>query len=92
MGTFHQHKHALHGITVVVEMADGGTVVGRCDDIDDHQVIVLDADIHRPAAGEPDKDAYLARAARFGVWPRHGRLVIARADVRAVERLGDLAS
>lgn len=90
MGTFHQHKHELHGITVVVETDTDETVVGRCDDIDAGRIIVLDADIHTPSDEGPSQADYLARASRLGVWPKHPRLVLERARVTSVRRLGDL--
>ena len=45
MGTFHQHRGELHGITVVVETG-AELWVGRCDTADDRGVFLLDADVH----------------------------------------------
>jgi len=94
--TFHNHHHKsrLHGLTVVVE-ADGDEVwVGRCDDEDGERVILLDADVHRPgdsaAATGDSRTEWLSKAARFGVWPRHRRVVIPRARVSGLKLLGDL--
>ena len=53
MGTFHQDRCPLHGITVVVDTAGPDVYVGRCDDEDDERVILLDADSHREADGAP---------------------------------------
>ena len=39
MGTFHQGKSELHGITVVVDTTGPEIFVGRCDDMDDRGVI-----------------------------------------------------
>ncbi len=91
MGTFHQNKHELHGITVVVETDGDETVVGRCDDMDDTRVIMLDADIHQPSEDGPSLAEYLEKAAMMGVWPKHPRLIIDRTRVTSVRRLGDLA-
>lgn len=90
MGTFHQDKHQLHGITVVVDTAGPELYVGRCDDMDDERVILLDADVHRQGDDGPGREEWLDRAARFGVWARHPRLVLPRAEVTSVRRLGDL--
>lgn len=90
MGTFHQNKHQLHGITVVVE-TDGPEVwVGRCDDMDEQRVILLDADAHRDGDDGPTKDDWLARAAEYGVWARHRRVVLPRERVTSVRPLGEL--
>lgn len=95
--TFHQHASPLHGITVAVDTRGGEVWVGRCDDEDAERVILLDADRFPPADGDgaPDgsaasKDEWLAKAARFGVWPRHPRVVLPRGRVSEIRRLGEL--
>lgn len=90
MGTFHQGKHQLHGTTVVVDTDGPEVFVGRCDDIVDGQVILHDADAHRADAGAPSKQEWLARAAEYGVWPRHRRLVVPREQVASVRPLAEL--
>lgn len=90
MGTFHQNKSELHGITVVVDTAGPEIYVGRCDDMDDERVILLDVDVHRDGDGGRSKDAYVKRAAQLGVWKKHDRLVLDRRQVTTVRRLGDL--
>jgi iron-sulfur cluster assembly protein len=88
MGTFHDDKGELHGITVVAETADA-VYVGRCDTIDGGGVVLLDCDRH--AEGEDGKTnaEWLQRTARFGVWKKHDRLVLPREEVQAVTPLGD---
>jgi hypothetical protein len=90
MGTFHQNKCDLHGITVVVDTEGSELYVGRCDDMDDGAIILLDADVHRDGDGGHSKSEYLERAARFGVWKKFDRLVVPRDGVTAVRPLGDL--
>jgi hypothetical protein len=90
MGTFHHDKHALHGITVVVETDGDDLYVGRCDDMDDERVILLDVDVHRPVAGGPSRQEYLQQASRWGVFPKHRHVVLERSRVTAVHRLGEL--
>jgi hypothetical protein len=90
MGTFHHDKHQLHGITVVVD-TDGPEVwVGRCDDMDDERLILLDADAHRDGDDGRSKDDWVARAAQYGVWARHRRVVLPRERVTSVRPLGEL--
>ena len=90
MGTFHQDKGELHGITVVVDTAGDKIFVGRCDEMDEDRVILLDVDEHRDGDDGRSKDEYVARAAKFGVWKKFDRLVIPRREVTSVRRLGDL--
>lgn len=90
MGTFHHDKHELHGITVVVD-TDGPEIwVGRCDDIDDDKVILRDADGHREGDDGHGKQEWVERASKFGVWAKHKRLVVPRARVTSVRRLGEV--
>lgn len=86
----HQHRSLLHGITVVVETAGGETWIGRCDDEDAERVILLDADVHAAGDADPGRDAWLAKAARFGPWARHARVVLPRRAVRSLYRLGEV--
>ncbi len=90
MGTFHQDKGDLHGITVVVETDGPETWVGRCDEMDARRIILLDADVHRDGEDGPGRQEYLERAARFGVWKKHDRVAIPRERVAAVRRLGEI--
>jgi hypothetical protein len=87
--TFHHHRSELHGITVVVETAGGEVWVGRCDDEDAERVILLDADVHREGETEGSREDWLSKADRFGVWPRHRRVVIPRGRVESLGRLGE---
>ncbi|MEM6456848.1 MAG: hypothetical protein AAF772_17285 [Acidobacteriota bacterium] len=91
MGTFHHHKHALHGITVVVDTDGPETLIGRCDDIDDARVILLDVDVHHAETSDVTVDAFVRKAAQVGHWPREKRRILDRARVTDVRRLGDIA-
>jgi hypothetical protein len=100
LGTFHQDKGELHGITVVVHTHGPRTYVGRCDVADQRVVVLLDADIHEEGQTQegqsqegqsPSREEYLQSAARFGVWAKHRRLEIPAAEVASIVRLGDVA-
>ncbi len=90
MGTFHDDRHPLHGITVVVDTAGPEVWVGRCDDMDDRQIVLLEADLHRTGDDGRSKEEYVERAARFGVWKKFERVRIDRSEVVSVRRLGEL--
>ena len=89
MGTFHDNKHELHGITVVVETDGSELFVGRCDDMDEERVLLLDVDVHS-GGDEETRRRYLEQAAAWGVFAKHRRLVVDRRRVTSVRRLGDL--
>jgi hypothetical protein len=90
MGTFHQNKSPLHGITVVVDTTGAEVFVGRCDDENERGIVLDDADVHRDGEGGRSKQQYVERAARFGVFKKHDRLFIPRELVASVRRLGEL--
>ena len=90
MGTFHQHKGELHGITVVVDTAGEEIWVGRCDEVTDEGVILLDADVHKDGEGGRSKEEWLRKAAQFGVWKKFDRVVVPTASVASVRRLGEI--
>ena len=80
MGTFHDTKDPLHGITVVAIMGD--TVhVGRCHERNAATVVLLDVDSHtendkgQGADGRSNAE-YLERVAKFGVWVKDERLIL----------------
>jgi len=91
MGTFHHDKCELHGITVVVDTAGSRVYVGRCDDMDEREIVLMDADVHEARPGAPSKADYLARAAKYGVWKKHDRVVVPRAEAVSVRPLRELA-
>ena len=69
MGTFHQNKGELHGITVVVDTTGPEIVVGRCDDMDDRGIFLHEADVHRDGDGGRSKEDYVRRVSSLpGRW------------------------
>lgn len=90
MGTFHQNKHELHGITCVIDTDGAEVYVGRVDDLDDDKVILHDVDVHREGDGGKTKEEYVEKAAQLGVFKKHDRLVVPQARVTSIRRLGDL--
>lgn len=90
MGTFHQGKSELHGITVAVDTHGPEIFIGRCDDMDDRGIVLDDVDVHREGDGGRSKAEYLKRAAMVGVWKKHDRLFIPHEKIASVKRLGEL--
>jgi hypothetical protein len=90
MGTFHQNKGELHGITVVVETTGEELFVGRCDTVTTEGVILLDADLHRDGEDGRSREEYLRRAAQLGVWKKFDRIVVPRDKVSSIRRLGEV--
>ena len=91
MGTFHQGRGELHGITVVVETAGDEVFVGRFDREEPRGILLLDVDVHAPGDMR-SRAEFLERAARLGVWKRHDAVIVPRDRVTAIRRLADLPS
>jgi hypothetical protein len=90
MGTFHADEHELHGITVVVDTVGDEVYIGRCDDMNEQGILLLDVDVHKDGDDGKSKLEYVERAAQFGIWKKFQRLVIPGPQVASVRRLGDL--
>ena len=90
MGTFHQDKGELHGITVVVDTHGDRLFVGRCDTMDQAGIVLLDADMHEDGKDGRTKEAFVRQVARFGHWSRQARVVIPTAEIASVRRLGTI--
>lgn len=61
--------------------------VGRFDYEDDSGVHLLDVATHDVVAGGP-REQYLERTARFGVRADRKHLIVPRAEIAAIRRLG----
>ena len=92
MGTFHDGKGELHGITVVVDTVDALVYIGRCWEMNDQEVVLLDVDVHEDGQDGRSKEEFIRQAAKVGVWKKHDRLVVPRSIVASVVRLGDVAT
>jgi iron-sulfur cluster assembly protein len=88
MGTFHDTNDPLHGITVAARIADV-VYVGRCHERSESEIVLMDADEHLEGQEGKSNDEYLARAARFGVWKKHDRLVLPAAEITALTPLSE---
>lgn len=90
MGTFHDDKGELHGITVIVETDGPEVFVGRFDEQTERGVILLDADTHQEGEDGRSNEEYLQGAAEYGVWKKYDRLVIAQGKVKRIYPLGEV--
>ncbi len=88
MGTFHDTRDPLHGITVVATAGDT-VYVGRCHARENGRIELHDVDQHSDGDDGKTNAQYLDRAARFGVWPRHEHLVLAADEVTALGPLSE---
>lgn len=86
MGTFHDTTDTLHGMTVVARC--GETVyIGRCHERDETKIVLLGADEHTEGIDQGTNAEYLAKAARYGIWTRHERLVLSTDQVEDLSTL-----
>jgi len=90
MGTFHQGKGELHGITVIVDTTGPEIFVGRCDDMDERGIVLHDVDVHRDGDNGRSKDDYVRRASQLGVWKKYDRLFVPGDKIASVRKLGEV--
>ncbi|MCB9876241.1 MAG: hypothetical protein H6835_01455 [Planctomycetes bacterium] len=88
----HPDHHDLHGITVAVDTVGAELYVGRCHDIDERAVYLVDVAVHVAAPGAPSKRDWLTQVARFGPFAQHARLAVPREQVKWLQRLGEIAA
>jgi hypothetical protein len=92
VGTFHEGKSELHGITVVVDTVSSKVYIGRCWDMDDREIVLVDADEHEEGGGGRSKEEFVREAARVGVWKKHDRLTVPRSQVAWIRPLGEFVA
>ena len=88
MGTFHNNRGDLHGVTVAAFMTET-VYVGRCHEMDEQRLLLLDVDQHTEGQEGRTNLEYLERSAKFGVWKKYDQLVLPMADITEVKPLGD---
>jgi hypothetical protein len=90
MGTFHDGKGELHGITVVVETAGTAVYIGRCWELTEDHIVLLDVDEHEDGSVERTREEFIRNAAKVGVWKKHDQIVVPASAIASVTRLGDV--
>ena len=87
----HPDHHELHGITVAVDTRGPRLYVGRCHDVDERAVYLVDVAVHECVDGGQSKRDYLVQVAKFGPWAQHDRIAVPRAEVAWMDTLGNIA-
>lgn len=90
MGTFHRGKHRLHGMTLVVDTTGSEIHVGRCDDLDDDRLVLVDVESHEEGARGMGKEEYVREAARVGYEGVRRRMILPVDEVRSIRLLGEI--
>jgi hypothetical protein len=78
----------LHGLTVVVETNGPRFYVGRFDVEDDRGILLRDVDVRDLPAKE--KEAHLAKTAKYGVFKNADMVRVPAAEVSSVRRLSEI--
>ena len=92
MGTFHSDKGELHGITLVVDTTGDSVYIGRCWEMNDREVVLLDLDEHEDGQDGRSKEEFVRQAAKVGIWKKRDRLVLPLSEVASVTPLGQVSS
>ena len=86
----HVERHALHGITVVLETTGAETYVGRLDTADERGVYLKEVAIHDATRSPVAKIEFLRETKKYGVRREVADLLIERSRVVAITPLGEL--
>ena len=73
-----------------METAGPHTYVGRFDTEDPAGIHLLDVGVHDTASGGETREDFVRRIARFGVRADRKHLVVPRAEVSRITRLGEI--
>ena len=92
METNNRDTLELNGVTVVVDTQGPKVYVGRCLEVRNDGIVLLDADEFEQVAGGRSKEQYLTRAAKFGVWKKHDRNFIPNSEIAAAYPLRNLVT
>ncbi|MFH1279472.1 MAG: hypothetical protein ABIK65_13960 [Candidatus Eisenbacteria bacterium] len=90
MGTFHQGKHRFHGMTLVVDTTGPKVYIGRCDDLDDEWIVLVDVETHDEGTAGLGKEEYIRKAARVGYEGVHRRMILSAREVQSIRLLGEI--
>jgi hypothetical protein len=86
---FHAERHALHGITVVLDTTSGETFLGRFDSEDERGVHLLDVGRRDPAEGG-SREEYIRRSSKFGIRVEQKHVLVPKERVARVTPLGEM--
>lgn len=88
---FHPGHDELHGVTVVLDLRDGRTVIGRYHDTEDGKLRLHDVAVHR--AGENgSREEFLARTLKFGVRSDTKFMAVPESEVQRMTPLNALTA
>jgi hypothetical protein len=84
---FHPGHDELHGVTVVVDAAEGRTLVGRWHERTPRGVLLHDVAVHDPASATVPKEEWLAKLLKFGVSVDLKHAIVPSGQLLGVRRL-----
>ena len=76
----------LHGFTVVVETPGRLVYIGRYHSESEEGVLLNDVDVHE-LEDESQRNTYLAKSAKFGVFKNTDRVQVPRDQVSSIRKL-----
>jgi hypothetical protein len=86
---FHPGHDELHGVTVVVESAEGRTLVGRWHEQTPRGVLLHDVAVHDPETTGTEKEEWLGKLRKFGIPVELKQVIVPVDQVIGVRRLAE---
>jgi len=84
---FHPGHDELHGVTVVVEAAEGRTLVGRWHEQTPRGVLLHDVAVHDPLKSAVSKEEWFVKLRKFGVAVELKHAVVPAGQLLDIRRL-----
>ncbi len=84
---FHPGHDDLHGVTVVVEAAEGRTLVGRWHEQTPRGVLLHDVAVHDSATATVSKEEWLVKLRKFGIVVELKHAIVPTTQLQGVHRL-----
>lgn len=86
---FHPGHDDLHGVTVVVEVNDGRTLVGRWHEKTPRGVLLHDVAIYDPASVTVPKEEWFGKLLKFGIPVAQKHIIIPDDQFGGVRRFSE---
>ena len=86
---FHPGHDELHGVTVIVEVSDGRTLVGRWHEKGPQGVLLHDVAVHSRETATTEKEEWLGKLRRFGIPVELNHVIVPAGQLLGVRRLAE---
>jgi hypothetical protein len=80
----------LIGLLVVIDLRSPFVCLGKLEAIDDHFLVLRNADLHDLRDTDTSRENYVAASSATGIKRNRKRVLVSRAEIVAVSRMDDV--